>query len=565
MSDISERLAEAERLSEAVLATDPDNIAALKVLALTRLNGGDPSGAVNLFERLSALEPENPDHRTGLADAFEAVAREAADNRQRVVALDALEQALEIQPGRPRTRAHLAFMRVGLGDFEEALADAETAISLDPECLEAIDVKGLALRGLDRSDDAIECFERVLEVDPDFAVSHVNLGSALFAAGAPARAMTHLRRAVELDPDNAEARNNLGNALAGQLEFEVAEDHLRKAISLNPSFAEAHFNLSMALLMQEKFTEGWDEYEWRWRCPEFPSTWREFSYPFWKGEPLDGKTLLIWSEQGVGDEIMFANTLPDVAASGAQMVLECNDRFVPVFRRSYPKAIVFPRETPTSREVPAGIDYQISMASLCRYYRRDAGEFPAEPGKYLEADSRLSTACGARYDGMGEGIKIGISWRSGNPVMGAERSASLSQWGGILSQPGCTFISLQYGEVVDDIAAAKENHGVIIHVDDDIDPFASMEDWFAQVAAMDLVISVDNSTVQVSGALGVPTWTLLSLVPEWRWLAAGSHNPWHPRMTVYRQAQVGDWSAPIDAVAEALRAQLALRRAQGEG
>lgn len=556
MSDLGERLTEAERLSKAVLANDPDNIAALNVLALAKLNGGDPKGAVDLFERLMKLDRQNPEHLTGLANAFEAVAREAAGNRQRVTALDALERALEIQPERPRTHAHLAFLRVGLGDYDEALEDAERAISLDPECLEAIDVKGLALRGMDRAAEAIACFEQVLEINPDFAVSHVNLGSALFAAGETGRAMTHLRRAVELDPENAEAQNNLGNALAGRLEFEGAELHLRQAATLKPSFAEAHFNLSMALLMQEKFAEGWDEYEWRWRCPEFPSTWRKFSYPFWQGEPLDGKTLLVWSEQGVGDEIMFANTLPDVTASGAQLVLECNERFVPIFRRSYPKAIVFPRQTPTSREVPAGIDYQISMASLCRHYRREAADFPTEPGQYLKADPKRIAACRTRYDAMGEGIKIGISWRSGNPVMGAERSVPLSEWGGILSKPGCTFISLQYGDVKDDVAEAKRNHNAIIHTDSAVDPLSSMDDWFAQVAAMDLVISVDNSAVQVSGALGIPTWTLLSYVPEWRWLAAGSHNPWHPRMTVFRQKQPGEWHSPIEAIAEALKSKL---------
>ena len=140
--------------------------------------------------------------------------------------------------------------------------------------------------------------------------------------------------------------------------------------------------------------------------------------------------------------------------------------------------------------------------------------------------------------------------------MGAERSAPLSEWGGILSQPGCTFISLQYGDADEGVAEAKRTHDVSVHIDDAIDPLASMDEWFAQVAAMDLVISVDNSTVQVSGALGIPTWTLLSYVPEWRWLAAGSHNPWHPCMTVFRQKQSGDWQFPIEAVAEALKAKL---------
>lgn len=265
--------------------------------------------------------------------------------------------------------------------------------------------------------------------------------------------------------------------------------------------------------------------------------------------------MLIWSEQGVGDEIMFANAIPDVVAAGARLVIECNERFVPIFERSFPGAVVCARRDPANSAISAaGIDYQISMASLCLHYRRDSAAFSAAPGAYLIADEGLRDACRVRYDGWGDGLKIGLSWRSGNPVVGTERSAPIELWDGILCQPDCVLVSLQYGDVTGDIADVQNRLGIEIHVDDDIDPLASMDDWLAQVAAMDLVISVDNSTVQVSGSLGVPTWTLLSYVPEWRWLAAGSHNPWHPHMQVFRQSRLGDWAPVFNAVGARLRA-----------
>ena len=257
----------------------------------------------------------------------------------------------------------------------------------------------------------------------------------------------------------------------------------------------------------------------------------------------------MWSEQGIGDEIMFANPIPDLLADGAELVLECGERLVPLFARSFQAAtVVACCDPPDKRIEQAQIDYQTPMVSLCSYYRNTRESFHGGSGSYLTADPIRKSELRARYAALGDEPVIGICWRSGNPIAGPERSASLDLWDGILLQPNCSFVSLQYGEVEEDLASVKERLGVEVYRDTDVKPLENAEDWFAQVAAMDLVISIDNSTIQVSGSQGIPTWTLLSYLPEWRFGFKGREHDWHPSIRVYRQPSTGDWQSVFSEV-----------------
>jgi hypothetical protein len=215
-------------------------------------------------------------------------------------------------------------------------------------------------------------------------------------------------------------------------------------------------------------------------------------------------------------------------------------------------------DPPAAAIAEANIDVQIPLASLCLRYRASKEAFEANRGRYLIAEPERTRELRARYDEQADGLLIGICWRSGNPVVGHERSAPLSHWDGILKRPGCRFVSLQYGDAESDIASVRDRLGVTIHRDLDVDPLTNVEDWFAQVAAMDHVISIDNSTIQVSGSLGIPTWTLLSYSPEWRFGIAGSGHDWHPSIRVFRQPAPGDWDHVFESVETALDERLRL-------
>lgn len=467
--------------------------------------------------------------------------------RQQVIEADALvTQILTIQPDSFENDGPLAPARAALVAALDHLASEQVARKAFAEARTTIE---RALQWAPGDEALRRHYSEVV----------MGLGNEQVMQGELRAAIDSFDEAISIDAGNAAAFNNLGNLMADQLNMTEAESALRQAIAIHPHYAEAHFNLSRVLLMQGKYAEGWQENEWRWDCPAFPSTWRDFPYPYWDGEDLAGKNVLVWSEQGIGDEIMFANALPDVIAEAAHVTIECNARLVPLYRRSFPTASVVARETPPDAAIDrADIDVQLPLASLCVRYRASKEAFGSNPGHYLVADPARTRSLRARYDDLADGLLIGICWRSGNPVVGHERSAALDYWDAILKRPGCRFISLQYGDVGSEIAAVQDRLGVTIHRDTEIDPFTSIEDWFAQVAAMDHVISIDNSTIQVSGSLGIPTWTMLNYSPEWRFGTGGSGHDWHPSIRVFRQPAPGDWEHVFEAVDAALEDRLRL-------
>jgi hypothetical protein len=247
---------------------------------------------------------------------------------------------------------------------------------------------------------------------------------------------------------------------------------------------------------------------------------------------------------------MLANTLPDIVRDSAGVIIECNDRLVPIFERSFKGVTAVARsEPPDPRIENADTDFQMPIGSICKIYRKSAEDYPTDRGGYLKADPGQTAQIRARYEALGPGMKVGICWRSGNPIVGAERSVPLEMWDGLLSSEGCHFINLQYGEVNEDIAGVLERTGVEVFKDNAVDPLTSAEDWFAQIAALDHVISVDNSTIQVSGSLGIPTWTLLSKVPEWRFGLNRLDHLWHPSIRIFRQHKKGEWELLMSEIA----------------
>lgn len=554
------KLAEIEAVAEQVLAAQPENADAHHALGLIRMRQARWPEAVRLLQAARSSEPGRPEFTRNLLHALNGLAKFETNKGAYGEARAALALALNCRPGDTDFLCRMAFVLSRMGRAHEALAAAQLAIKGAPELAEPEDKAGLAYLAMGKAGLAVQAFGRAADKDPDYAAAHVNLGNVSLGAGDAEAAAGHYSQAINLDPANAQAFSNLGLARAAQHRWTDAENALRQAIKSDPEFPEAHFNLSRILLMEGNYEEGWIENEWRWKCPDFPSTWRQFPYPHWRGEPLKGRTILIWSEQGIGDEIMFANPIPDLLASGAELVLECNERLAPIFQRSFPDALVVARADPPNGAIDGlAIDYQAPMASLCTYLRDSKISFTANRGRYLEPEPMRSAELRARYGSLGPGLNIGICWRSGNPVVGHERSAPLALWREILTRAGCNFISLQYGETEADIEAARIAYGADVYVDGSVDPLTNAEDWFAQVAAMDLVISVDNSTIQVSGAQGIPTFTLLSYAPEWRFGLAGDGHDWHPSIQVFRQSEPGNWDDAFAKLADAFHSFLGAR------
>ncbi len=412
---------------------------------------------------------------------------------------------------------------------------------------------GRALADCRRLQEATVELRRAAELNPRDAGVCLNLGAVLGQLDQFEAALPWCRRAVELAPADAIAQFNLGNIARSLGMLDEAAAALHEAVRLAPDFAEAHWNAAFCYLLAGDFNRGWREHEWRVAAGEVALD--KYPYPRWSGEPLDGRTILVHAEQGIGDEILFASCLADLIHRAGQCVVVCEPRLEPLFRRSFPKAIVHGfarRQDRQGMQLAERIDFQISIGSLPLLFRATRENFPRRE-RFLAANPGSVGKWKSKLDQLGPGLKVGISWRAGGqPGERQMRNTTLEQWLPILSLPSVQLINLQYGDCVEELAAMRRSTNVEVHDWPDADPLIDMDAFAAKIAALDLVVSVDNSTVHLAGALGVPTWVLLAHVPGWRWMLGDSRSVWYSAVRLFRQPTRGDWASVLGHVGRLL-------------
>jgi hypothetical protein len=362
----------------------------------------------------------------------------------------------------------------------------------------------------------------------------------------------HLNGALQLKPDFIEAINNLGYIYREKRQFDEARTWYKKALDLDPENADAHFGLAVLDLSMGHLQEGWEGYEWRLRLGGAQVL--NLPQPVWDGSTLRGKKLFVCPEERVGDEIMFASCLPEVISQAALCITECDERLVPLYERSFPGAKIVKRSSGTGYpgDLPPA-DFGIAIGSLPRFLRPDISSFPRHK-KYFVADEKNVEDWKSRYRIMGEGLSIGISWRGGSrPDEIRARSTALEQWAGLFAVPGVHFVSLQYGDCREELKRTEEQLRMRIHQWEDGDPLKDLDGFAAKLAALDLVISVDNPTVHMAGALGVPAWLLLPSACDWRWMQDFEDTPWYESVRLFRQEKPGEWEGVFERVLNALR------------
>lgn len=459
-----------------------------------------------------------------------------------------------------RTEPRHAGAHDGLGRLALETRRPDLAIELlavaaheDPQNGGTLAFLGMALATVGRLEEAEAQFRRALAVSPDLPEAHINLAGTLERQGRYQEALPFARRGAELSPHHPRVHCNLGIVLyhLGQIDESIAA--LRRAVALDPSLAKAHWSLSQSLLVGGHFDTGWDEYEWRTaehRLPEHLSR-----APRWNGSSLAGKSIFVHGEQGVGDEIMFASCLPEIVASAKHTTVACRDRLVPLFRRAFPEATIVALPSPGKAEMldRQQSDWQTPIGSLPRWLRRTWASFPRQSA-YLCPDAEMVSEWRDRLSRLGPGFKLGISWRAGGVAREQQRrSTDLHNWQELFKIPGIQFVNLQYGDCARELQTVREHYGVTIHHWPEVDPLNNLDRSAAQIAALDLVISVGNTTVHMAGALGIPTWAIVPRVPGWRWLVAGNKLPWYSCTELFRQTRDNHWSEVFTVVANRLR------------
>ena len=499
------------------------------------------------FERALAIEPDRSLTHKSLGAALCALGRpaEAASN---------FADALRLSPGDPTAHSNMGTVFLDRRRPAEAVPYFRRAIELDPNCTEAWCNLGHSLSELGRHEEGEACLAKALERQPDLAAAWDNLGCLRHRQGRLTEALACYDRAMGLQPGTPQVYNNVANVFKEQMRLEDALICYNKAIELRPHFADAHWNRALVRFLMGDLERGWAEYEWGWladrRTPR-----REFPQPWWDGGPLEGKTLLYWGEQGLGDEIIFAGMIPELTAASGHCIVQCETRLVPLFARSFPEAEVVPHSIPPHPATVAA-DLQIPAGSAARFFRPSLDRFPRMfsdgPG-YLRADTHRVAHWRERLEALGPGLRVGICWRSSLASdLRSLQCSQLSQWGSILSTPGVHFVNLQYDDCGTELADARERFGVEIHGWRDIDLRRELDEVAALTSALDLVVSVGTSVACMAGALGVPVWQLTLTGAGDCWTMGQHHCPWFPSMRLYERAWNQWWEQAMEALARDL-------------
>jgi tetratricopeptide (TPR) repeat protein len=476
-----------------------------------------------------------------------------AEAGQFAAAEETSRELLRLDPRSPRALHVLGVVARKTNRLPLAIAVLEDAVRLSPDDPGIRCELGLALSDSRREEEAVAHYRRAIEIHPNYGDACLNLAAGLDRLERPEAALPWAERAAELLPQNPIARFNLGNVRRALGKLAEASAAFDSAIRLDPSFANAHWNQACCRLLAGDFAAGWQEYEWRERAGEVALD--VYPQPHWQGEPLDGQTILVHAEQGIGDEILFASCLPDLLARAGHCVVVCEPRLEKLFARSFPQASVHGiarRRDRVGASLTERIDKQIPAGSLPFHFLPTRESFPKRE-HFLVPETARQAEWRARYEALGPGLKVGISWRAGGqPSERRKRTTGLELWREVFAVPDVHFIHLQYGECADELAAAQRELGATIHDLDGADPLVDLDAFAAKIAALDLVLSVGNATVHLAGALGVPAWAVLPKIPGWRWMLAGRESPWYSSVRLFRQRERGQWAPVFDEIANAL-------------
>lgn len=400
---------------------------------------------------------------------------------------------------------------------------------------------GAALHDLGRYEEAITSYQHAIAIAPGMGEAHNNLGNSLMALGRFAEAADSFLKASELMPTSPVPRAARATALQAMGNIAEAEADCRMAVALDPFFAAAHWNLALNLLLQGRYAEGWPEYEWRWKKPDFTSPVRHSDIPLWDGSPLNGRTILLHAEQGFGDAIQFIRYALLVAQRGGWVVIECHPQLVSLFQgiEGVTSVAAFGEKLPAC-------DCQAPLLTLPRIFGTTLENIPSCPSLSITPERREKWQ---KQTSIIPRPRIGIVW-AGSSVHRNDtfRSLPLEALSSLADLADIQFFSLQMGDAKRQLDLSPLAT-IVVDFTSQIHDFA---DTAALVEQLDLVITIDSAVAHLAGSLGKPVWLLLPFAPDWRWLVDRSDSPWYPTMQIFRQKQLGDWDSVIDQVHSAL-------------
>ncbi|MBU3560453.1 tetratricopeptide repeat protein [Polynucleobacter hallstattensis] len=520
--------------------------------AVALLHAGNFEDARVIYERILQEDPNDCGalNLLGLVDY-------SLKNYQQALIL--FSKAISICPHQASFHSHLGNTFKELGRYSEALESYDQAIRINPKFAQAYMNRGVLLRKQGRYAEALASFTNSIELDPNDFKIFINCGNTLRDLGKFNEALVMFDYAVNLQPDSPELFLDRANVLIDLMLISKALASYERSIYLRPDYSLAHMNKAHTLLANGQFDEGFESYEWRWRTTEFGSFIRSFpdpksfSEPLWLGsQSLSGKTILLQAEQGIGDIIQFCRYVNPLSDLGAHVILEAPKKLVTLLN-----SLDGRYEVVSVDDALPHFDYRCPIMSLPRAFKTNLHNIPLSQG-YLKADQK-------RVSQIQEEIRLknphskklcGISWLSKADKTGLFRSVHLKDFISMLAEDDLLYVNLQYGEVDEEIAQVEKDLGVTVVNLDSVNKYDDIDGLAAIIQACDLIISIDNTTVHLAGALGKDTRVLLPYVPAWRWMLGRKDSPWYQSLILYRQPAVFDWVGVFANLKEDLKVEI---------
>jgi len=525
------------------LSIEPDNLLALNNRGHVLWRLKRPEEALLSLDRALAIKPDYADALCNRGNAL-------VDLRRLEDALASYDQALAINPHDAPTLTNRGNVLWALNHKEEALQSYEKALAVNPDDLPTLVDRGTVLLNLHRGEESLACFDRALRVKPDDPYLVFKRGSALIACDRYEEALDCFDQAFSIVPGGADVLDDRGNALAALQRHAEAIASFDQALAIAPESASVHWNRALALLRAGDFEQGWKEYEWRWKVDAPWSVPRDFpKESLWLGEqPVEGKTVLLYAEQGLGDTIQFVRYVSLVTALGAKVILEVQPELKTLLSDLKDVDGVIAK----GEELPQ-FDFHCPLLSLPLAFGTRLETIPAAT-PYLQASSEAAKEWDTRLATKGLGAKgrprIGLVW-SGRQTHSNDHNRSIALRALLpLLDAEAEFVSLQKDIRPEDAIVLKERSDVP-NFGDSLESFS---DAAALVSNLDLVISVDTSIAHLAGALAKPVFVLLPFVPDSRWLLDRDDSPWYPTARLFRQPKVGDWQSVVRRVADEIAA-----------
>ena len=520
---------DAENFFKEVLNNNPDHLESIFFLGILQAKKKDFNKAKDFFIKVIQIDSSYIDAHYNLGIVF----NELKDFQN---SINCYEKTIQIDSNHADAHNNLGMVFYKLKDFQNSINYYEKAIQIDSNNVHAYNNLGNSLIGLYRTKEAVDYYKKAIEIDSNYIKAHENLGIAFYKLGEFQKAISCHEKAIQLDPNNLNSHNNLGILFHKLGEFKNAQHYFEKAMQIDPNHPDVNFSFGMLLLSMLDFKKGLIKYEWRKKLPQNINKFKNIKGLEWQGQNLNNKTILILSEQGIGDIIQFSRYIYLIEKEySANIIIKTDKKIAHLFSKSKFKLIFNEDNIPK-------YDFYKHLMSLPKIYYEKTKTFPSQIN-FIPKDKKITLKWKERLNEI-KGFKVGINWQ-GRKTYGVDhlRSIPLNYFNDLFNIEKINFISLQKGFGLEQIKNFKHKDK-LYNFSKEVDNGENIfEDTIGILQNIDLVISIDSSLVHLSSTLGIKTFALLHFCPDWRWNLMTKEFSWYDNLKIYRQEEVNKWDS----------------------